>query len=328
MLSKKFNLPAELNILLVLFIMAGLFEVLGWIFVGQSFVINPQRLMIIILQMSIIGIIAIGVTMVIVAGGIDLSSGSVIGAIAMISSCFAQTSTWSRVFFPALTDLPMIAPLLVALLLGALAGIINGAIIAYTAIPAFIVTLGMLVSGRGVAKWLTHGTPVNGFTDDFIILGSGFNPVWIFLGVALIAHIAMRYTRFGKYTYAIGSNMQAARVSGIDVGKHLIVVYSIAGLLSGLAGVVLASRAQTATTGMGIAYELDAITAAVIGGTSLAGGVGNIWGTVIGTLILGVVISGFTFIGVDAYYQEIIKGGIIVAAVIVDQYRQKKLKKL
>lgn len=149
-------------------------------------------------------------------------------------------------------------------------------------------------------------------------------PVIIFIAVAVISHIALRYTRYGKFTYAIGANPQAARVSGIDIGSHLIKVYAIAGLLSGLAGVVTAARAASAQPTMGVAYELDAIAAAVIGGTSLAGGVGRITGTVIGTIILGVITSGFTFLKIGSYYQEIIKGMIIVVAVIIDQYRRSR----
>ena len=144
----------------------------------------------------------------------------------------------------------------------------------------------------------------------------------VFLLVAIIFHVALRYTRYGKFTYAIGANEQAARVSGINIEAHLIKVYAIAGMLAGLAGVVTAARAQTAQAGMGVMYELDAI-----GGTSLSGGAGRITGTVIGTIILGVMTSGFTFLRVDAYYQEIVKGLIIVAAVVADVYRQKKRAK-
>jgi len=138
-----------------------------------------------------------------------------------------------------------------------------------------------------------------------------------------VFHVILSYTRYGKYTYAIGANRAAARVSGINVNKHLVIVYTVAGLLSGLAGVVTSARAVSGQAGMGMMYELDAIAAAVIGGTSLAGGVGRITGTVIGVLILGVVTSGFTFLRIDAYYQEIVKGVIIVAAVVADQYRQR-----
>jgi inositol transport system permease protein len=207
------------------------------------------------------------------------------------------------------------------------AGLINGTLIAYTAIPPFIATLGMMVAARGIAKWYTRGQPVSMLSEDYAIIGSWIWPVVIFLAVAFIFHIALRYTRYGKFTYAIGANVQAARVSGINVGRHLIKVYAIAGLLSGLAGVVLSARAISGQAGMGVAYELDAIAATVIGGTSLTGGVGRITGTVIGTIILGVMTSGFTFLRIDAYYQEIVKGVIIVAAVIVDQYRQRRRKK-
>ncbi|MGN8023255.1 ABC transporter permease [Phyllobacterium sp. 22229] len=320
------RLPPEVSILLVLIGIALIYEVLGWIFVGQSFLMNQQRLTIIILQVSVIGIIAVGVTQVIITGGIDLSSGSVVGMTAMIAASFAQASTWARPVYPGLTDLPFIVPLAIGLGIGLLAGIVNGALIAQTKIPPFIATLGMMVSARGVAKWYTKGSPVSGLTDQFNFIGTGIWPVVVFLVVAFIFHIALRYTRYGKFTYAIGANVQAARVSGINVERHLIKVYAIAGVLAGLAGIVTAARAQTAQSGMGVTYELDAIAAAVIGGTSLTGGVGRITGTVIGAIILGVMISGFTFLRVDAYYQEIIKGVIIVAAVVVDVYRQKKRK--
>jgi inositol transport system permease protein len=320
------RLPSEVNILLVLIGIALIYEVLGWLLVGQSFLMNQQRLTIMILQVSVIGIIAVGVTQVIITGGIDLSSGSVVGMTAMIAASFAQSSTWARAVYPSLTDLPFIVPMLVGLGIGLLAGLINGALISYTKIPPFIATLGMMVSARGISKWYTKGQPVSGLTDDFTFIGTGIWPVVVFLVVAAIFHVALRYTRYGKFTYAIGANLQAARVSGINVERHLIKVYAIAGLLAGLAGIVTAARAQTAQAGMGVMYELDAIAAAVIGGASLAGGVGRITGTVIGTIILGVMTSGFTFLRVDAYYQEIVKGMIIVAAVVVDVYRQKKRK--
>lgn len=244
----------------------------------------------------------------------------------MIAASFAQTSSYARAVYPALTDLPVFVPVAIGLLVGLAAGFINGTLIARTAIPPFIATLGMMVSARGVSKWYTHGQPVSGLEDGYAAIGSWIWPVFIFLFVAFIFHIALRYTRYGKFTYAIGANPQAARVSGINVGRHLIMVYSIAGLLSGLAGVVQSARAITGQAGMGVMAELDAIAAAVIGGTSLAGGVGRITGTVIGTIILGVMTSGFTFLRIDAYYQEIIKGVVIVAAVIADQYRQRKRK--
>jgi inositol transport system permease protein len=320
--------PPEVSILLVLFGIALTFEILGWIFVGQSFLFNQQRLTVMILQVSVIGIIAVGVTQVIITGGIDLSSGSVVGLTAMVAASLAQQSDFARAIYPSLTGLPVIVPVAAGLLVGLAAGLVNGTLIATTGIPPFIATLGMMVTARGFAKWYTRGQPVSMLSDSYASIGSSVWPVVIFLAVALIFHIALRYTRYGKFTYAIGANIQAARVSGIDVGRHLIKVYAIAGLLSGLAGIVTSARAISGQAGMGVMYELDAIAAAVIGGTSLSGGVGRITGTVIGTIILGVMTSGFTFLRVDAYYQEIVKGIIIVAAVVADQYRQRKRKKV
>jgi inositol transport system permease protein len=315
--------PPEASILLVLAGLALAFELLGWIFVGQSFLLNQQRLVVIILQVSVIGIIAVGVTQVIIAGGIDLSSGSVVAVTAMVAASLAQSSDAVRAVYPALTDLPVVVPVVAGLAVGAAAGLLNGTLIAWTSIPPFIATLGVMVTARGIAKWYTRGQPVSMLTDAYADIGSAAVPVMIFLGTALVFHFALRYTRYGKFTYAIGANPQAARVSGINVARHLIVVYTIAGTLSGLAGIVTSARAVSGQAGMGMMYELDAIAAAVIGGASLSGGIGRITGTVIGTMILGVVTSGFTFLRIDAYYQEIVKGAIIVVAVIADQYRQR-----
>lgn len=318
----------EVNILMVLVGIALLCEVLGWIFIGQSFLGNPQRLTITILQVSVIGIIAIGVTQVIITGGIDLSSGSVVAMTAMIVASLAQSSEWARALYPSLMELPAYVPIIAGVLIGLAAGSVNGLLIAYAKIPPFIATLGMMVSARGIAKWYTRGQPVSGLTDEFTAIGSSAWPVAIFIVIAIIFHIAMKYTRYGKFTYAIGANPQAARVSGINVERHLVKVYAIAGMLAGIAGVVACARAQTAQSGMGYMYELDAIAAAVIGGTSLAGGIGRVAGTVIGVVILGLISSGFTFLRIDAYYQEIVKGIIIVVAVGSDVYRsRKRLKK-
>jgi inositol transport system permease protein len=316
--------PAELNILLGLVGIALVFEVLGWIFQGQSFLFNAQRLSIMILQVSVVGIIAVGVTQVIITGGIDLSSGSIVGATAMIAMSFAQVSTYPRAVYPHLTDMPVIVPLAVGLGCGLVAGLINGVLIAYTRIPSFIATLGMMVTARGLAKWYTKGQPVSFPTDGFAALGKGMMPVLIFLFVAVLFQLALRYTVYGKHTYAIGSNQDAARASGINVEQHLVLVYVIAAMLAALAGMVVAARGLTAQAGMGVMYELDAIAMAVIGGVSLSGGRGSIVGATLGMLIFGVIISGFTFLRLDAYYQEMIKGVIIVAAVVADVWRQKR----
>ena len=318
------RLPPEANILLVLVGISLVFEILGWMTQGQSFLFSWQRLSIMILQVSVIGIISVGVTQVIITGGIDLSSGSVVGGVAMFAMSFAQVSTYARAVYPSLTDLPAIVPILLGLGFGAMVGFVNGWLIAFTKIPPFIATLGTMVTVRGFAKWYTKGQPVSFPTEGFASIGKGMMPVLIFIAVAIIFHIAMKYTRYGKFTYAIGANMQAARVSGINVERHLIKVYVVAAVLAALAGMVVAARGQTAQAGMGLAYELDAIAMAVIGGVSLSGGRGSIIGTAIGMVIFGVIISGFTFLRLDAYYQEMIKGVIIVAAVVADVHRQKK----
>src|SRR4029077_16413973 len=281
------RLPPEAGILLVLIALALAFELLGWIFVHQSFLANEQRLVIMILQVSVIGVIAVGVTQVIITGGIDLSSGSVVALTAMVAASRAPSSEAVRRVYPALIDLPVIVPVAAGLAVGAAAGLVNGTLIASTGIPPFIATLGVLVSARGVAKGSPRGQPVSMLTDPYAAIGSGAVPVVVFLATALLFHVALRHTRYGKFTYAIGANREAARVAGIRVGRHLVLVYAIAGLLSGLAGVLTSARAVSGQAGMGLMYELDAIAAAVIGGASLSGGVGRITGTVIGTLILG-----------------------------------------
>jgi inositol transport system permease protein len=304
------KLPLEASILLVMVGIALIFELLGWTLRGQSFLFNSSRLLIIILQVSTTGLLAIGVTQVIITTGIDLSSGSVVALAAMVAASLAQPGDYARAVFP--------------LVVGALAGLTNGSIIAYVGLPPFIVTLGMMVTARGLARYYTHGQPIGMLTNQFTFIGSGAVPVIIFLITAAIFHVVMTYTKYGKYTYAIGGNMQAARVSGIDVKRHLVIVYTIAGLLSGLGGIITAARSASGQAGMGMGYELDAIAASVIGGTNLFGGIGRITGTVIGTLILGLMISGFTFLGVNAYIQDIAKGVVIIAAVTIDQIRRNR----
>ena len=328
--AKKRAPPAELNVLLGLIAIVIVFELLGWLLQGQSFVWNWQRLQIIILQVSIVGIIAIGVTQVIITGGIDLSSGSIVGATAMISMSFAQVAIVNgnpnpKAMFleQGWIDLPVIIPILVALGCGLFAGMINGALVAYTRIPPFIATLGMMVTARGVAKWWSKGQPISFPTESFAGIGKGLMPVIIFLTLAILFQLLLRYTVYGRHTYAIGSNEEAARTAGIKVERHKVMVYAIAGVLAAVAALVLSSKNLTAQAGMGVMYELDAIAMAVIGGVSLSGGRGSIVGTVLGAVIFGVIISGFTFLKIDAYYQEMIKGAIIVTAVVADVWRQR-----
>lgn len=339
--TSKRSLPPEAGVAIALVLIVVVFELLGRLVMSDSFLFNTHenvaglfntaRLEIIILQVSIIGIIALGVTQVIITGGIDLSSGSVVGAAAMIAMSFAQVSevnglqnTRAVFFEQGLLDLPVIIPVIVGIVCGLIAGLINGLLVAYTGIPPFIATLGMMVSARGVAKWWTAGQPVSFPTESYAAIGAGMMPVYIFIFLAVLFHLVLRYTVYGKHTYAIGSNEAAARMSGIKVARHKVLVYTIAGLLAGVAALVLSSKNLTAQAGMGVMYELDAIAMAVIGGISLQGGRGSVLGTVLGALIFGVIISGFTFLRLDAYYQEMVKGAIIVGAVVLDQWRQRR----
>jgi inositol transport system permease protein len=333
--------PPELNILLGLVLIVAVFEALGWLLMGDSFLFNTRenatsifntaRLSIIILQVSIIGIIAIGVTQVIISGGIDLSSGSIVGVTAMVAMSFAQVAVVNGQPNPKMMlpegwqDLWVVIPVLIGLACGALAGFINGSLISYTKIPPFIATLGMMVTARGAAKWWSKGEPISFPTEAYTDIGKGMMPVFIFVTLAILFHLILKYTVYGKHTYAIGSNEAAARMSGIKVDRHKVMIYMIAGILASIAAIVLSSKNLTAQAGMGVMYELDAIAMTVIGGVSLSGGRGSIIGTVLGALIFGVIISGFTFLKLDAYYQEMVKGVIIVGAVVLDQWRQRRV---
>ena len=326
--------PQELNVFIALVTIVAAFELLGRLFVGDSFLLNTrdnvdgifnqQRLEIIILQVSIIGIIAVGVTQVIITGGIDLSSGSVVGATAMIAMSFAQVSTYPRAVFPGLTDMPVIVPVAVGLGCGLIAGLINGVLVAYTKIPSFIATLGMMVTARGVARWWSKGQPIS-FPDRilcrdrqgpharFDLPGAG-DPVHGDPADTPGTGSTATQSVPTKRPHAFPASMSSITRSWSTPSP---------GLLSAVAALVLCSKNLTAQSGMGVMYELDAIAMAVIGGTSLSGGRGSIVGTVLGALIFGVIISGFTFLRIDAYYQEMIKGVIIVGAVVLDVYRQR-----
>ncbi len=334
--------PSEMNVLLALVIIVVIFEILGQVLPymnDQSFlfdtrdrfdsIFNEARLKIIILQVAIIGIIALGVTQVIITAGIDLSSGPLVAATAMIAMSFGQTELVNgfanpkAVFGTWAMDLPVLIPVVIGLLFGAFIGAINGTFIAYFRIPPFIATLGMFLICRGIALWWSGGNPISFPTEQYAAIGAGMMPVIWFLALAVIFHIIMRFTGYGKHTYAIGSNEEAARMSGINVKRHKVMVYMIASMLAAFAGVVLSSKASTAQAGMGEFYELFAIAMAVIGGISLTGGRGSIIGTGLGAMVLGVIRSGFTYIKLDGSYQLMAMGGIIIAAVILDQYRQR-----
>ena len=297
--------------------------------------LQPRNLVNVVRQISVVGLIAIGVTMVIITTGIDLSSGSVLALAAVVAASLAQQPDWHDAKYPGLV-VPVLVPILAALAVGLLCGAINGGLIARFKIPPFIATLGMMTVARGFA--LIYSTrPVSGLTDTYNFIGQGEIlkiipiqpplgipiPVIILAVVAIGAHIMLNSTRFGRHIYAIGGNEQAALISGLNVGRIKIGVYTIAGLLSGLAGLVLSSRIGSGQAGLAVGYELDAIASAVIGGTSLSGGIGTIWGTIIGALIIGVLNNGLDLLNVSAYWQTIVKGSIIVIAVIIDERKNR-----
>ena len=318
----------------IVFIFMAMF--IGMWFLSDAF-LQPRNLLNIVRQISVMGLIAIGVTVVIITTGIDLSSGSVLALSAVAAASLAQRTDWDGAKYPGL-DLPIIVPIIVALIIGAFCGSINGWLIARFKIPPFIATLGMMTIARGFAL-IYSDRPVSGLTDAYNFIGQGELlkilpipdqpplgipiPVIILAVVAIGTHIMLNNTRFGRHIYAVGGNEQAARISGLNVGRIKIGVYMCAGLLSGLAGVVLSSRIGSGQPGLGVGYELDAIAAAVIGGTSLSGGIGTIWGTIVGALIIGVLNNGLDLLNVSAYWQTIVKGSIIVVAVIIDERKNR-----
>lgn len=305
------------GIFLILILMCLILSILSPAFLSMGNMLNIIR------QIAVIGLIAFGVTMCIITTGIDLSSGSVLALSAVVAASLAQQPDWAARMYPNLPALPVIVPILAGLGVGALCGFVNGSLIAKTGIPPFIATLGMMTAARGMALLYAQGRPISTLTADYNFIGQGVVmgipfPVIILLIMAFISRVLLKHTKFGKYTYAIGGNENAAIVSGVNINKYKILIYTYAGMLSGLAGVVLSSRISSGQPGLGQSYELDAIASAVIGGTSLSGGIGTIPGTIVGALIIGVMNNGLTLLNVQAYTQLIVKGVIIVGAVILD----------
>jgi len=317
---------SKYGIFLVFAAMVLVASLLSPAFLSRINLINIVR------QMSVVGLISLGVTGVIVSGGIDLSSGSVVGLTAVVAASLAQDPEFATLFYPGLHGLPLVVPVLAACLVGALVGLINGSLVAKARIPPFIATLGTYTSIRGLALLYTGGRPISDLTDAYNFIGQGDVlgvpvPIIILVVMAVVTHILYANTKFGKYIYAIGGNEQAARVSGINSGRYKLLMYVFAGFLSGLAGLVVSARIGSGQPGLGVGYELDAIAAAVIGGASLsAGGIGTVAGTIVGALIIGVLNNILDLTNVSAYWQQIIKGCIIVGAVIIDQLKHRGSK--
>jgi inositol transport system permease protein len=311
---------------LIVFIFLGMCVLLAIFSPNNSF-LKPQNLINVVRQISVIGLLAIGVMLCIIALGIDLSLGSVLGFAAVVSASLVQQPGWKEALHPGL-QLPAFVAVLAGLGAGLLLGGVNGGLIATFKIPPFIATLGMMTMARGFAYIYSNGRPVSTLNEDFLWIGGGDIlglpvPIVVFLTVIILTHLMLNYTRFGRHAYAIGGNETAARVSGVNLGRTKLGIYAFSGLMAGLGGVVLTARVQSATPALGMGYELDAIAAAVIGGTSFAGGIGTVWGTVVGALIIGVMNNGLDLLNVSPFYQQVVKGVIIIVAIIIDERKNR-----
>lgn len=284
---------------------------------GTSNFASADNTMNILRQVAINLVLAAGMTFVILTAGIDLSVGSVLAVSAVLGmqvSLMGRMAGWS---------IPMFV------VSGLVMGMFNGAMVAFLNINAFVVTLGTMTAFRGAAYLLADGTTVlNNDIPSFEWIGNGdflHVPwlIWIAVGVVLASWVILKKTVLGLHIYSVGGSPQAARLTGIRVNLVLLFVYSISGLFAGLAGAMSASRLYGANGNWGSGYELDAIAAVVLGGTSLMGGVGTIWGTVVGALIIGVMNNGLTILGLSSFWQYVAKGAVIVLAVILDKLRQK-----
>lgn len=279
---------------------------------------------------SIKGILTMGVMFCILSKGIDLSPGSVVALASVVSASLVQMDVAGKLF--AIPMMPAAVGVLAGLSVGIIFGLINGLLIAYTKIPAFIATLGSQLVVRALAQIYTNAYPVAQLSDSFRSIGTGFlipkvpNVVLIFLVIVVAAGFMLTQTRFGKSVYAIGGNEVAANVAGINVEKNLVIVYTFCGFCAALGGVLLASRAGSGTSTAGLNYELDAIAAATVGGTSHSGGICRISGVIAGILILGVISNGLLLLGVSPYVQQVFKGMIIVGAVVFDMGKNARKK--
>ena len=277
----------------------------------SPYFLTVSNLLNVLEQTAINAVIAVGMTFVIVSGGIDLSVGSMVAFSGVLLASALQA------------PLPLPVAIAVGLLAGALCGLVNGLLVTLGRLPPFIATLGMMSVARGAALVFTSGRPVSGFEADFRALATGRvlglpGPVLAAAAVYVLAHLLLTRTRFGRYVYAIGGNEEATRLSGVPVRFHKTMVYVLSGVMSALAAVLLTARLNSAQPIAGMMYELDAIAAAVIGGTSLLGGSGSLGGTLVGALIMGVLRNGLNLLGISSFLQQIVIGVVIIVAVLVD----------
>jgi len=301
----------QLGTLFVLILLSAVLWALSPHFMSLSNWLNIAQ------QTAINAIIAAGMTFVIISAGIDLSVGSILALAGVVMAGALQAGA------------PVPLALLLCLAVGALCGSANGLLIARGKLPPFIATLGMMSVARGAALIFSDGRPVSGFSPGFRAIANGELlaipiPIWIMAAVYLIAHLVLNRTRLGRYTYAIGGNEEATLLAGVNVKLYKTLVYSLAGLLSGLAAILLTARLNSAQPIAGMNYELDAIAATVIGGTSLLGGEGQIFGTLIGAFIMGVLRNGLNLLGVSSFVQQTVIGAVIIAAVLLDMMMKKR----
>ncbi|MBI1171328.1 ABC transporter permease [bacterium] len=307
-------------------ILIALIVVCVFLTFANEYFLTGRNLLNVLRQTSINGILAIGMTFVILTRGIDLSVGSVVALAGVVSASLATSSVNAMV--PG-GPYPTVVAFGVGILVGMACGAISGWVVSRFNVPAFVATLGMLSAARGMTLLYAGGKPVPELTDEYRWIGTADvlgipMPVVAFAVIFLVAFWVLSATRFGRHVYAVGGNPHAAKVSGISISRIRLLVYVISGGLAGFSGMLLAARTGSALTQAGIAYELDAIAAVVIGGTSLGGGIGKVTGTVIGALLIGVMNNGLDLMGVESYYQQVIKGALIVAAVMLDQARHRE----
>lgn len=297
--------------------------------------IDPLNLFNVMRQVSVYGLLAIGMTFVILTAGIDLSIGSLLACAGLIAAAVSKGGLSNRFTVGEGQDALSYAwylAALAAIAVGLLGGFVQGFAITRLKVPPFVVTLGGMSVFRGAALLFAGGGPISGFDPDFVWWGQGKVgdvpvPVIIFLAFAILAHIVLRYTRYGRQVYAVGGNPEAARLSGLNVRAVTTSVYVIMGFFAGLGAFVLSARLNSAEAIAGTGYELTVIASVVIGGTSLFGGTGTIFGTVIGTVLIGVLLNGLQLNNVSSYIQQIIIGLIIVLAVAFDTFAKSRRRR-
>ena len=305
---------SELTTVIALIILMAVITIINSNFLTANNLLN------LLLQVTSNALIAFGMTFVILTGGIDLSVGSILA----LSSALTAGLLGS--------GMPVTLAILISLILGCILGMMNGLLISYGKLAPFIVTLATMTIFRGATLVYTNGNPITkGLSDTFLFqfLGQGYIvgipfPVIIMFIVFIVLYVLLHKTAFGKSVYAIGGNEKAAYISGVKLNKVKIIIYSISGIMASISGLIIASRLSSAQPTAGASYEMDAIAAVVLGGTSLSGGKGRILGTLIGALIIGVLNNGLNIIGVSAFWQQVVKGVVILIAVLIDRFKVVK----